>query len=93
MARDVRFALGYSDAEAFYTTPLGPTDSNGNRHKNSGLGWNREAFRAVDWEALDATLHTKNANVQAMVNKAMIRLLWHSNNGGSLGLNERWKVP
>ena len=59
VARDVRFALGYSDAEAFYTTPLGPTDSNGNRHKNSGLGWSREAFRAVDWEALDATLHKK----------------------------------
>ena len=59
VARDVRFTLGLHDARALYTTPLGPRDAHGRRHKSSGLGWSKASFDAVDWEALDATLRSK----------------------------------
>ena len=59
VARAVRFTIGHSDAEKFYTTPLGRRDARGNRAKTGGLGWSKESFFAVDWRALDATLDSK----------------------------------
>ena len=59
VAKAVRFTIGHSDAEKFYTTPLGRRDARGNRAKTGGLGWSKEAFFAVDWRALDATLDSK----------------------------------
>ena len=92
--RDVRFALGYSDAEKFYTTLLGPTDSNRHRHKSSGLGlgWNKEDFRA--WlGGIVYYLAQKNTNGQAMAGKVVFELLWgHSDNGGSLECKKRRQV-
>jgi hypothetical protein len=59
VARAVRFTIGHSDAEKFYTTPLGRRDARGNRANTGGLGWSKESFFAVDWRALDATLDSK----------------------------------
>ena len=59
VAGDARFSLGKQDAERLYTAPLGPRDSHGRRSSTGGLGWTREAFRAVDWRRLDDCLSSK----------------------------------
>ena len=48
VADDVRFALAMTEAERFYTAPLGVLRPNGTRDKSKGLGWSTGAFRAVD---------------------------------------------
>ena len=59
VAGDARFTLGMQEAERLYTAPQGPRDSRGRRPGNSGLGWSREAFRAVDWRRLNDCLNSK----------------------------------
>ncbi len=60
VAKDVRFALGKADAEKFYTAPPNPKDSMGRMQSGGGLGWSKQSFNAVVWEAFDATLEGKD---------------------------------
>ena len=59
VAGDARFTLGMQEAERLYTTPQGPRDDSGRRSGRGGLGWSKEAFRAVDWRRLDDCLSSK----------------------------------
>ena len=59
VATEARFALGFKEAEKFYTTPIGTINDRGRRSRHGGLGWSKNAFHAVDWRALDATLDKK----------------------------------
>lgn len=59
VSKYVWFVLGHTDAEKFYTTPLGQHAVRGSRHKSGGLGWTKVAFYVVDWRAIDATLDSK----------------------------------
>ena len=59
VTKETHFAQGQKEAETFDTIPLEARDKNGIRDKHGGLVWNKEAFDAVDWRALDATLHNK----------------------------------
>ena len=69
VADDVRFALAMTEAERFYTAPLGELRPDGRRGKGKGLGWSTGAFRAVDWWALDATLATKGTMYKLWLSK------------------------
>ena len=59
VSRDVRYSLGKSEARKFYTRPIHTKDANGRRQPGGGLGWSKESFDAVAWEALDSTLDKK----------------------------------
>ena len=69
VAKAARFFLGYQEAERLYTAPILPRDAQGRRPKSSGLGWSREAFRAVDWKTLTACLQSKPQMYQLWLSK------------------------
>ena len=59
MSQDVRYSLGKSEARQFYTRPINAKDASGRQKTGGGLGWLKESFDAVVWEALDLTLDKK----------------------------------
>ncbi|MGB2419944.1 MAG: hypothetical protein ACPH9Z_07410, partial [Luminiphilus sp.] len=69
VARDARFTLGMQEAERLYTTPPGPRDDRGRRSGRGGLGWTKEAFRAVDWRRLDNCLSSKPQTYRQWLSK------------------------
>ena len=69
VAKAARYYLGYQEAERLYTAPIQPRDAQGRRPKTSGLGWSKEAFRAVDWETLSECLRFKPQMYQLWLSK------------------------
>ena len=69
VAKAARFFLGHQEAEKLYTAPIQPRDEQGRRPKSSGLGWSREAFRAVDWKTLTECLRSKPQMYQLWLSK------------------------
>ena len=59
MAKEVRFA----------TAPPNPKDSKGWVKSGGGLGWSKQSFNAMAWEAFDATLESKGQMYRLWLSK------------------------
>ena len=59
VSKDARYSMGKTEARRFYTRQANPKDDKGRCAPGGGLGWSKESFDAVAWEALDSTLDKK----------------------------------
>ena len=56
VALAIQFSLGKVDAQCFYTKAANQVHGS----NRGGLGWSKEAFNKVDWEALSQALRLKS---------------------------------
>jgi hypothetical protein len=68
VAPAIRFALGKVDAQRFYTKAIDRVRGS----NKSGLGWSKDAFDRVDWEALSQALGHKPESFQLWLSKQSI---------------------
>jgi hypothetical protein len=70
VAPAIRFSLGKVDAQRFYTKAADQVHGS----NRGGLGWSKEAFDKVDWEALSQALRLKSDSFQLWLSKQSIRV-------------------
>ncbi len=73
VAPAIQFSLGKVDARHFYTKAINQV----HRSNRGGLGWSKDAFNEVDWEALSQALRLKSESFQLWLSKQSIGVCVH----------------